>query len=77
LTDVTQAIQLDSKHAIAHYTRGQIREKLGHRDQAAADYRRALALDATYPEPAEALKRLEAADKPPAQRQPSQSTLRP
>ena len=59
LADVSQALKLDPKSAIAHFTRGQIHETLGERAKAVADYRKAITLDPAYPEPAEALKRLE------------------
>jgi tetratricopeptide (TPR) repeat protein len=65
LADLSRAIEIDPKHAMAFYNRGQVEEKLGDRGKAIADYRRALTLDPAYPEPAEALKHLDRAAAPP------------
>jgi Tfp pilus assembly protein PilF len=47
--DADQAIALDSKYAPAYDTRAHIYEALGKREQAIADFRKALALDPNDP----------------------------
>ncbi len=58
LADINKSIQFDGKKAPAFSARGLIYEKLGERDKAIADFRRALALEPNLKEPADGLIRL-------------------
>jgi regulator of sirC expression with transglutaminase-like and TPR domain len=58
LPDAERSLQLDSNDARALDTRGHILEALGRRDEAIADYRRALAKDSDHQCSKKALKRL-------------------
>lgn len=56
--DANKAIELDNKLAIAYVVRGHTQEGLGKRDEAIAEYRKALAIDAGQKRAISALKRL-------------------
>ncbi len=58
LPDAEKALQLDSDNADFWDTRAQIFQALGRRQEAIADYKRALELDANMTETRERLKRL-------------------
>ena len=58
LTDVNKAIELNANDANAYDTRGTIYVKLGLRDKAAADFRKALELNPGLTASGEALKKL-------------------
>jgi tetratricopeptide (TPR) repeat protein len=58
LVDATKAAELNANWAQAISLRGLIQEKLGARDAAIADLRRAAALDPALQQPADALRRL-------------------
>jgi len=60
LPDADRAIELDPKFGEAYFVRGQLHEALGRRQEAIADFRRALALEPARTEIADELKRLEA-----------------
>jgi Flp pilus assembly protein TadD len=60
LADAAKATSLDVRSANAFSLRGLAHEKLGAREAAMADYRRALALDPNLQQPADALRRLSA-----------------
>jgi tetratricopeptide (TPR) repeat protein len=61
LADAERALELDPNYLPALETRAQIFEALGRREEAIADFRRALALDPKLKESAEGLERLGAA----------------
>ena len=54
----TEAAAIDTRSANALSLRGLAQEKLGSREAALADFRRALALDPNLQQPADALRRL-------------------
>ena len=58
LSDADRVTQLNANSASALSLRGLIQEKLGARDAAIADLKRAAALDPGFQQPAEALRRL-------------------
>ena len=58
LPDINKSIELDGKKAPAFSARGLIYEKLGEKDKAIADFRRAVALEPNLKEPADGLIRL-------------------
>src|SRR5207237_9152886 len=48
---LARAIEADPNFVVAHYTLGAVHQALGNRRKAAAQFRAATQLDATYPEP--------------------------
>jgi tetratricopeptide (TPR) repeat protein len=52
---LSRAIEADPNFVVAHYTLGMVHQNLGNRWKAAAQFRAATQLDATYPEPYKAL----------------------
>jgi Tfp pilus assembly protein PilF len=58
LPDINKSIQLDGKQASAYSARGLIYEKLGEKDKAIADFRRAIALEPELQESIDGLSRL-------------------
>jgi Tfp pilus assembly protein PilF len=60
MLDVNKALDLDPSNAYAFDTRGNIYLKLGLRDQAIADFRKAVALNPNLNESNATLQRLEA-----------------
>jgi len=57
--DFSKAIELDENFALAYFNRGLTHERLGGNAAAAADYRRAVALDATLVNAQRRLERLQ------------------
>ena len=57
--DFSGAIELDGSFALAYFNRGLAQERLGDNAAAAADYRRAVALDATQIKAQRRLERLQ------------------
>jgi len=60
VADATTATELDPRFVSAWSRRGLLHEKLGARDQAVTDFKQALALDASYAEALDGLRRLQA-----------------
>ena len=58
LADASKTAELNANWAPAMSLRGLIQEKLGARDAAIADLRRAAALDPALPQPIDALRRM-------------------
>ena len=52
---LSRAIEVDPNFVVAHYTLGVVHQELGNRWKAAAQFRAAIQLDGTYPEPLKAL----------------------
>src|SRR5439155_417435 len=52
---LSRAIEIDANFVVAQYTLGAVHQVLGNRWKAAAQFRAATQLDATYPEPYKAL----------------------